>query len=209
MMNCDQARSFVDAWERGEPEAAPRLGAFLSHLGGCASCSARFSGLAGLFLRDLGSPAEARRSADRGFVDAVMARVEAKGRATALRPRRGPLILRSRFVALAAAAIFIVGLGLGLLFDLPGQDRIKVRFVLDAPDAQTVFLAGDFTAWRFQSYELHRAGPGSPWELSVPLKKGRLYSYNFVIDGKRWIVDPSVAETVNDGFGGSSSLMRL
>ncbi len=41
------------------------------------------------------------------------------------------------------------------------------------------------------------------------LRRDRSYTYGFVIDGERWVPDPGAPETVEDGFGGVNSILRL
>ena len=83
--------------------------------------------------------------------------------------------------------------------------EIYVHFRLDAPGANSVQLAGDFTEWE-PTYELHEAQPGI-WTVIVPLRAG-VHDYAFVIDGERWTPDP-LATPVDDGFGGQNSRLSL
>lgn len=87
----------------------------------------------------------------------------------------------------------------------PTATEIYVHFRLDAPDASSVHLAGDFTGWE-PSYELHESQPGV-WTVVVPLEAG-VHDYAFVIDGERWTPDP-LATRVDDGFGGENSRLSL
>lgn len=220
MMNCENARSFVDAWEKGEMTAETSE-KFRSHLESCPDCSRRFGALLPLLDRDLAAaatlgvtsggtpggtpsrtlaPTFGSSSLPSGFADAVMAKV---GR----QARHGFVFTPA--LAAAAAAIFVVGLGLGIFFTKLNSDIVTVSFVLDAPQAKTVYLAGDFNDWGGKDYALRRVGPEGTWEIKIPLKKGRVYVYNFVVDGTKWIVDPAVPAKVDDGFGGSGSLLRL
>ena len=75
------------------------------------------------------------------------------------------------------------------------RSEIYVHFRLDAPDASSVHLAGDFTEWE-PAYEMHQSQPGV-WTVVVPLEAG-VHDYAFVIDGERWTPDP-LATTVDDG----------
>jgi len=83
--------------------------------------------------------------------------------------------------------------------------EIYVHFRLDAPEASSVHLAGDFTDWE-PAYELHESQPGV-WTVVVPLQPG-VHDYAFVIDGETWTPDP-LATTVDDGFGGENSRLSL
>jgi len=86
-----------------------------------------------------------------------------------------------------------------------GPPQVLVQFRLDAPRAQGVRLAGDFTGWQ-QSYELTRSEPGV-WTVVVPLEPG-VHDYAFIVDDGRWIPDP-LAPAVNDGFGGLNSRIAV
>lgn len=236
---CRKARAFVEAWESGgfDDSEAPRdFDEFRAHLSTCRECSRRFGALLPLMQRDFTVAATAAtvgatvvaKDAVAATVDAtvvaknavaatvgattvatdladdVMAAIAVADSAPRLRHRR-PLGM----MAAAAAAIFVLGLGLGVLFGPRNSDTVTVRFVLSAPQAASVHLAGDFNDWNGEGYELRRSAPGSTWEISVPLKKNRVYTYNFILDGETWIDDPAVSTKIDDGFGGSSSLLRL
>lgn len=121
--------------------------------------------------------------------------------------------------ALALGGAFLLALAVALPFALtsggaasptdarvaPEQSQIFVHFRLDAPEASSVSLAGDFTDWQ-PSYELYETAPGV-WTVSVPLAPG-VHDYAFVVDGQRWTPDP-LAATVDDGFGGVNSRLSI
>jgi hypothetical protein len=208
IMDCSVTTHLVDSWERGESIGAEGYASFLRHLEACASCSRRFAPLLPLIARDVG--AAPRASLPGGFSDRVMERVAAGS----LRfPARPPLPRHRRPATALVAAAAIVALGLGIAIGskagLGDSDLVVVRLVLDAPDARTVALAGDFNGWKTKGWELRRAGPGQPWEISIKLKKGTINAYSFVVDGESWLPDPASPERVDDGFGGSNSLLRI
>ncbi len=88
------------------------------------------------------------------------------------------------------------------------EGYIPVKFVLNAPDAEQVEITGDFTSWK--PLQLKRGANGAAaWEITIPLKKGETYIYNFVLDGEEWIIDPAKQTTVKDDFGGKSTLIQL
>ncbi|HEY9054680.1 MAG TPA: isoamylase early set domain-containing protein, partial [Rectinemataceae bacterium] len=115
-------------------------------------------------------------------------------------------------LAAAAALVFFLGIGFGIYFSRygsPGSGMVTVRFSIEAPQASKVALAGDFTGWSDEEYELRRVGKTGTWEIRIPLERGKAYVYNFVIDGSTWVPDPAVPAKIADGFGGSGSLLRL
>ncbi|MEX0892316.1 MAG: glycogen-binding domain-containing protein [Gemmatimonadota bacterium] len=85
---------------------------------------------------------------------------------------------------------------------VPGP--VRVHFRLDAPEAGSVALAGDFTDWQ-PSLQLVENAPGV-WTVVVPLDAG-VHEYAFVVDGA-WVTDP-MAEQVDDGFGGVNSRVAV
>jgi len=145
-----------------------------------------------LFPRD---PVRARESAERI--------IGALGLPNAAAPRK-------RLPLLAAAAL-VIALASSLI-TLAVVDRaglVEVRFVLAAADADSVALVADFNGWSPQGYVLQKVGDGDEWEIVVTLRKGRSYAYNFIIDGERWVPDPSAPALLDDGFGGFMSSLSL
>lgn len=193
MMKCENVHSIVAAWEEGT--MAPNdMEVFKTHLATCGDCRQRFIALLPLMERDvpIASP--------EGLADDVMAAIS--------RSKHHRFVF-SPILAAAAAAIFVVGLGLGIFFANRNSDMITVTFSLDAPQAKAVYLAGDFNAWSGEDYALSRAGTDGAWKIVIPLQRNKVYVYNFVVDGTTWIADPSVPVKIDDGFGGSGSLLRL
>lgn len=82
-----------------------------------------------------------------------------------------------------------------------------VRFVIREPGAQRVSLVGDFNGWSRDATPLEASADAATWTLTLPLAPGR-YEYAFVVDGERWVADPS-ARSVQDEFGGETSVLRL
>lgn len=79
-----------------------------------------------------------------------------------------------------------------------------VRFALRAEDATQVELAGDFNGWT--PAPLTRK-PDGTFEAVLPLGKGR-HEYAFRVDGN-WRPDPAAKATIDDGFGGTNSVLEL
>jgi len=84
---------------------------------------------------------------------------------------------------------------------------VTVRFVLVAPDAKAVSLAGTFNQWDARATPLVRAGANGVWTVSLTLPAGQ-HQYAFVVDGQRWVPDPG-APAVDDGFGRRNSVLTL
>jgi hypothetical protein len=84
---------------------------------------------------------------------------------------------------------------------------VTVRFMLVAPDAHDVSLAGTFNQWDAHATPLVRSGPSGVWTATLTLPAGQ-HQYAFVVDGVRWVPDPA-APAVNDGFGRRNSVLTL
>jgi len=82
----------------------------------------------------------------------------------------------------------------------PAAATVTVRFVMFAPDAQQVALAGTFNQWDPAATPLVRTGSPGVWAATLTLPTGQ-HQYAFVVDGARWVLDPA-APAVDDGFGG-------
>ena len=77
----------------------------------------------------------------------------------------------------------------------------KVRFNLYAPEAERVFLAGDFNSWDVANLPMKKDNKGT-WEASFTLPPGR-YEYRFWVD-EIWHDDPNAQERVENPFGGQN-----
>lgn len=86
-------------------------------------------------------------------------------------------------------------------------ESLYVKFVLFAPNAHTVSLAGTFNGWNSHATPLRRAGSDGVWTVTIALPVGQ-HQYGFVVDGRRWVTDPA-APAVDDGFGRRNSVLSL
>lgn len=211
-MTCAQLSSVVDRWQEEGTANPEDQAAIDEHLGVCSACHERYAGIVMLMGRDFGAAHTgidmAPPVSDR-FAAQVMARISDNGSGARNRNRRLITLRNPRIAALAAAAILVVVFGIAFQTLRPGRNEVVVHFVLEAPGAERVALAGSFTDWNPNKILMKRDAASSRWEISVPLAKGETYLYNFVIDGKTWIPDPGTEVQVNDGFGGESSLIQL
>ncbi|MDH3215693.1 MAG: glycogen-binding domain-containing protein [Candidatus Krumholzibacteria bacterium] len=76
------------------------------------------------------------------------------------------------------------------------------------PDATKVYVVGDFNNWSVRSDPMIDKNGDGEWTLLYTLAPG-VYQYKFVVDGVKWIPDPSNNETVPDGFDGVNSVLRI
>lgn len=203
-MDCADTRRVVAAWEDGSALIAGEAREARAHILSCASCRSAYQAFLTLAVRDEdGHSGQETSPAGRALADRVMVDVARYGSS----PRRTVAFPRRRAIPLVAAAAAACVL---LIFGFLRWDRqtVQVRFVLDAPGAKSVYIAGDFSSWEPAGLELKKNAAGL-WERTVRLRRGRAYSYNFLVDGTSWVVDPTATERVEDGFGGESALIRL
>ncbi len=113
----------------------------------------------------------------------------------------------------AAAAIALVALAVARPWSGPSAEegvvagRVYVQFVVDAPEARSVHLAGDFSEWQPGIALADPEGDGT-WTARVPLEPG-VHEYMFVIDGSRWVPDPNALTSTDDGFGRRNSVLAV
>lgn len=87
----------------------------------------------------------------------------------------------------------------------PGTIAVtRVQFVYVAPAARQVSVVGDFNDWDPAATPL--AMNGGVWSRELDLTAGR-HDYAFVIDGSRWVPDPSAPRAPADEFGGEHSVL--
>jgi Glycogen recognition site of AMP-activated protein kinase len=153
------------------------------------------------------------------LADRVMAEVRRRARSPGVRAWRwltAPSVPPWGAVAFATAAVLVMLIirsatvgGPGTTSPLAaaaGPESVYVRFVLFAPGAQRVALAGTFNGWNPATTPLSRASAGA-WTVTVPIPTGQ-HQYAFIVDGHRWVADP-VAPSVDDGFGRRNSVMTV
>ena len=90
--------------------------------------------------------------------------------------------------------------------ELPKFKLTEVDLTLQAPDARSVYVAGDFNNWKTDSASMMQQVDGT-WKLKVSLPAGR-YRYRFVKDGE-WIEDPSNTNHVMNPYGQLDSLIEV
>jgi 1,4-alpha-glucan branching enzyme len=83
---------------------------------------------------------------------------------------------------------------------------MKAEFSLSAPQATSVFIAGDFNQWNLSTHPLTRDKKGV-WKISLAVGPGR-YEYRFLVDGQ-WQNDPNCPSLVENPFGTSNCLRMV
>lgn len=99
----------------------------------------------------------------------------------------------------------------------PPCNEITFRYV--NAGATTVWISGTFTPragapaeWARNptegAFEMIDDGTGT-WELTTLVEPFGRHEYKLIIDGTDWIPDPNADEFVDDGFGGSNSVLNV
>jgi len=82
---------------------------------------------------------------------------------------------------------------------------VIVEFALEAPDARSVAVAGDFTGWS-PGIDLQDPDGDGLWAGRVRITPG-IHKYMFVINGSHWVTDPRAVRHVDDGFGNRNAVL--
>ena len=82
-----------------------------------------------------------------------------------------------------------------------------IRFDLTLPNvAAEVALVGDFNGWDAHATPMIRRRDDGAWSAKVPLPPGR-HVYAFVVDGRRWLVDPLAPQVPDEGYGPANAVV--
>jgi hypothetical protein len=196
-MKCDEAKRLIGVWSAGAEIDRRSSQSLEEHVLGCPSCRPSYADVLPFILRDasLISTVEAAAGAESS------PDLNDKGH-KAGQTRRILILAIVSALALATAAIAVV-------LGFRARNRIDVAFSLVAPDAVSVKLVGDFEGWNSKGIPLSDDDGDGTWTLSLPLRKGKTYHYNFLLNEERLIADPASTLRVPDGFGGESSVLRV
>ncbi len=198
-MNCREwEKSFME-WLAAD-EAADALPTRLAeHPAECPACRFRYRAFTSLSQPEL-RPTEAPADLPRRVMAAV------------LRTTAAPGYRRFQIPALAAAVVaaaFAVVLAVSLPLRRSEPQTVTVKLALVAPRARAVTVAGDWNSWNPASDRLSDANGDGVWEIELHLKANREYRYQFIINGESWIPDPRAGLQVEDGFGGTDSVLDM
>ena len=83
----------------------------------------------------------------------------------------------------------------------------EVAFILSSPDAEEVYLCGDFNGWVPNGLPMIRHADDRWWEKRLMLAPGR-YEYKFIVNGV-WIHNPDAPENVPNTYGSLNSVMEV
>jgi 1,4-alpha-glucan branching enzyme len=81
-------------------------------------------------------------------------------------------------------------------------------FIYHDDAANSVSVAGDFNEWDEGATPLKRNGAGL-WSTEIVAPRPGRFQYKFVVNGQRWIEDPSNGMKAPDNYGGLNSLFVI
>jgi hypothetical protein len=195
-MSCRSWRKELATWleqaeAAGEPARIPPE--LAAHAARCRECAVRLRAAQKL----LAMPAP---RAPEDLSERVWAAVRDK-RPAGRAPRAALRLAAAAAVALAAAGALLVARN--------SSDVVTVRLALEAPGARQVSVVGDWNGWEPASGRLVDSDGDGVWEGTVRVRRLREYRYLFLSEGDLWVADPRAALSIDDGFGGKSSVLQL
>ena len=88
----------------------------------------------------------------------------------------------------------------------PRVENGRLQFVFHDDHAESVSVAGDFNAW--SPLVLERNGSGL-WSTEIVVPSFGRFEYKFIVNGNRWVEDPSNGMKTPDNYGGLNSVIVL
>jgi serine protease AprX len=90
----------------------------------------------------------------------------------------------------------------------PRVENGRLVFLYHDDEALTVSVVGDFNSWNTALTPLRKDESGL-WLAEVEAPKAGKYQYKFIVDGSRWLEDPSNGMKVPDNYGGLNSVLAI
>ncbi len=205
-MTCKEHAEEIGRWlaARLAGEGAEPPAGLLEHAASCRACAARLAA-----ARLLAGDGGLRREAPAGLADRVLRRL---GRESGWKARPAPRLARLGWLAVPVAAVLAAALTFGLTarFLRPSAGEIvTVHLMLAAPGAGSVSVVGDWNDWDPEKDPLRDPDGDGVWEIRLRLRRGLEARYQFLVDGEQWLADPQAPLQVEDGFGGTSSVLQI
>ena len=152
---------------------------------------------------------------DESFERRVMVRVrrlyrEQKKRSRGWTAIGATIAHRPAWTAVLAASIVAIATA-GILKARPRQEVVvggpePVKFVLVAPGANSVAVVGDFNNWGLNDSALVATSNQGVWSVTASVPVG-VHRYAFVVNGSKWMADPTAPRSSGDDFGMPSSAL--
>jgi serine protease AprX len=90
----------------------------------------------------------------------------------------------------------------------PRIENGRLMFVFHDDSAHSVSVAGDFNGWSHVATPLKRNDSGL-WLTEIAVPGAGRFEYKFIINGRRWIEDPSNGMKAPNDYGGLNSILVI
>jgi len=90
----------------------------------------------------------------------------------------------------------------------PRVENGRLMFVFHDDNANSVSVAGDFNGWSHVATPLKRNESGL-WSTEIVVPRTGQLEYKFIINGQRWIEDPSNGMKAPNNYGGLNSVLVI
>ena len=90
----------------------------------------------------------------------------------------------------------------------PRIENGRLMFVFHDDSAHSVSVAGDFNGWSHVATPLKRNESGL-WLTEIVVPRSGRFEYKFIINGRRWIEDPSNGMKAANNYGGLNSVLVI
>jgi len=90
----------------------------------------------------------------------------------------------------------------------PRVENGRLMFVFHDDNADSVSVAGDFNGWSHAATPLKRNDSGL-WFTQIVVPQAGRFEYKFIINGRRWLEDPSNGMKTPDNYGGLNSVLVI
>ena len=88
----------------------------------------------------------------------------------------------------------------------PRVENGRLLFVFHDDAANTVSVAGDFNGWSQAALKRNVSGL---WSTEIIVSQAGRFEYKFIVNGQRWIEDPSNGMKAPDHYGGLNSVLVI
>lgn len=93
-------------------------------------------------------------------------------------------------------------------FRSPYLYKDQIIFSYHDDSAGEIALVGDFNDWNGDKTDFVKCKDGI-WRAKIPCLPAGHYRYKFVLEGKKWVEDPSHGLKENDGYDGFNSILNI
>jgi anti-sigma-K factor RskA len=217
---CQNIREYIEDYLEGRL-SAQEAAEIEKHLDSCSDCRKEFKQWQELFqeLSSLSlSSAEEQPSSD--FTTKIMQRIareDSLARESWWDKVHHLLTLPRVSLKWAAAlgmALVTLFLGYNIYFSPVAQycpnNLAEITFSMraDASQVKSIAVVGDFNDWDPTRNLLADENNDGIWTVTLKLEPGR-YEYMFILDGQKWVPDPSAYRYVSDGFGNKNAVLEI